>query len=169
MRETLEVHGDLELILLADAAERFRCAPDIRHWGPEEVVIPSEDVGTDPAFTFRRVNHPPVRVYDAWTQDVAAHGEPMWLCRTSGLEALSAQGPLNDQNAAWMALQGFLEAALPLSAAWCFILSHASEGPYEEEFGDLRRIRQRLQAYALGITRESFAIRFPPLAPSLAR
>ncbi|MDP9765116.1 hypothetical protein [Deinococcus enclensis] len=160
MSDTHGVHGDLDLILLAETAERFRFAPAHRQWGSETFVVPSEEFGVDSAFTFRPAKSQPT-LYLPWLQDVAAHGEPACLFRLSALERLNAHGPLNEQNPAWMALQRFLEAALPHSAAWCFVLSHASEGPYEVEFGDLPRVLQRLQGYAEEGTHQSFAVRFP--------
>lgn len=164
MSDTLGVHGDLELILPAVTAERCRFAPDIRDWGSETFVIPSEEFGVDPIFTFRPAKGLPT-LYLPWLQDVAAYGEPIRLLRLNALELLRSHGALNEQNPAWMALRHFLEAALPHSAAWCFVLSHASEGPYEVEFGELSLVLQRFQVYAEEGTRQSFAIRSPSDTP----
>ncbi|GGO38035.1 hypothetical protein HNQ08_003639 [Deinococcus humi] len=161
MRDTQSVHGDLDLILPAEAAERFRFPPDIRHWGSETFVIPSEAFGIDPAFTFRQApDIPPF--FLPWLQDVTACGQPIPLCHLSALELLNRHGPLNEENRAWVALRHFLEAVLPQSPAWCFILSHASEGPYELESGDLSLVLHKIQRYGEEGTGQSFVVRFPP-------
>lgn len=160
MRDTQGVHGDLDLILPAQIAERFRFPPDIRYWGPETFVILSETFGNHSAFTFRQAPHIP-SYFLPWLQDVIAHGQPLCLFRVSALETLNMHGPLNEQNEAWIALRRFLEAVLPQSPAWCFILSHASEGPYAVEFGDLSLVLHQIQRYCGESTRQSFVVRFP--------